>query len=382
MAPHHPGPVEIAVRNLKFEVLSPKENHVYYQPVLFKVTIPKKSGKLFLRIGKKNNDGTWNTEWMLWQVTEDKFIDRGAFYQWEETLVLPPSDYYFIARPQYIEYAPLGPAAADKDGIQFRVASSSEKPHISSLDIKNGLITLMPLHGNATFRSGESIALKFRHAAPARGFHYQFQHKVKGRWVKTKSPRALRTITSKSGGQVITTARLQVKTPGQYRWRCRAGKGPWSEWQTFTVIHAARTTVHRVNKSGMHTRFYGAGGDPSRGKTGKALAKPPRLLSLKHGQVLTAPATLKLKAHYTGSGKLVYELLKNGRVIKTNNSGKFTNLPAGHYTVRVRADEPGAKFSAPVPFVVKAKLSPALMKTNTNNSKPNLKGNMIHRQMK
>ncbi len=126
------GVVEKAIRSLKFDVLSPRENHTYYHPVQFRVIMPVTTRKIHLRIGKKDPDtNTWDTEWMLWSVEKEDFIDKGGYFLWQKSLALPPSKYYFIARPHSIEHVALGQAASDKDGIQFRVAPLSEKLHVS-----------------------------------------------------------------------------------------------------------------------------------------------------------------------------------------------------------------------------------------------------------
>jgi hypothetical protein len=130
--PSSGGVVEKAIKAMKFDVLSPKENHTYYHPEQIRVIMPVTTRKIHLRIGKKDPDtNTLDTVWMLWSVEKEDFIDKGGYFLWQKSLALPPAKYYFIARPHSIEHVALGPAASDKDGIQFRVAPLSEKLHVA-----------------------------------------------------------------------------------------------------------------------------------------------------------------------------------------------------------------------------------------------------------
>ena len=170
--PSSKGVVEKAINALKFDVLSPRENQIYYGPVTFRVIMPVKTRRLFLRIGKKDPDtGSWDTEWMMRRIEREDFIDKGAYYLWEESLVLPPTDYYFVARPGN-PAIPKGPAAADKDGIQFRVASPSEKPHISvstARAIMKPRIVVRPLSQKPPWHPGDNHSVRWTsHKVPGK----------------------------------------------------------------------------------------------------------------------------------------------------------------------------------------------------------------------
>lgn len=229
------------------------------------------------------------------------------------------------------------------------------------------------------------LQLHVQHAAAQGNIIYAFEKQVAGHWQKIRTPRIEHARTSKGNGLATTTARLRVKAPGAYRFRCRLGKGPWSKWQEFTVKSLSRITAAHakpvVNPASMKSKSHK---NVTQFPANRSLTKAPRLVFFKPSQVLTAPATLKLKAQYVGSSKLVYELLKNGHVIRTSDSGEFSNVPVGHYTVRVRSNEAGAKFSSPVPFVVKA--NPALTtrpKIRIKSNKSNLKSpRMMQKQVK
>ncbi|OPX22028.1 MAG: hypothetical protein B1H02_06690 [Candidatus Latescibacteria bacterium 4484_107] len=342
--------IEKAINALKlFEVLSPKENHIYHLPVQFKVIMPLRTRKLYLRIGKRDpNTNSWDTEWMLWRVEREDFIDKGAYYLWEESIALPPSDYYFVARPGN-PGIPKGPAASDTDGIQFTVALSSEKLYVSPQVGKHLLsnkkkqssnITLIPLPGKVAFTIGEKMTFKFRHSGPAQGFRYHLQRKEKARWIDTKSFRVLRVLTSKGNVQNITTIHVKITNPGLYRFRCRVGSGPWSKWQAFEVKEKAKLAPAST----------------------KAVVKiDPPALSLKEGKTFTAPVSLRLTSRHASGKRITYELQKKDksgvyRAYKKSSSGEFEGLAAGSYRVRAVYTERGLPKGKWVAFKVRPKL--------------------------
>ena len=243
------------------------------------------------------------------------------------------------------------------------------KKHISAPGAEHAAVTLVALPGGGVFRGGKPVTLTFRHTAPAKPFHYEFQHKVNGRWVATRMTRILRTLTSKSGA--VTTLHVQLAAPGAYRWRCRAGKGPWSQWQMFSVKAPLKVRVPRPETPARMVETK------AKGKSGGGALKitPPLITSLRQGETFTAPARLKLKSRYASGRKITYELQKrdkSGRflTLKTSSSGDFGYLKPGVYRVRARYTGKGLPAGRWHEFKVRAK--PALRKLHapTPGKKP------------